>query len=255
VTGFVRHLARNSAYGPAPEGWKISPGTPIAPKTHANPIADDAKSVTRQVEHARAYAAQKGWAVDEAHVYADDQISGAMFGAGRPGLARLLNALRPRPPFQLTGGAVQAPGYASPYILTNFARCADCGGPIGTVTRSHGTGAKRWPARFYGCTTRDRRGPAICSNRTLLRHEVLVTLGALLVVPPELARELRSGFRVLDHLLGAQQRCPVDGVRAGEPPDRHLVGSARARARLRDLHLRGRVLLRPDLRLRHSRGP
>ena len=73
----------------------------------------------------------------------------------------------------LTGGAVQAPGYASPYPLTNFARCVECGGPIGTISRSHGTGAKRWLARFYGCTTRDRRGPAICGNRTLLRHEVL----------------------------------------------------------------------------------
>jgi site-specific DNA recombinase len=373
-----------------------------SPNPDAATIADDAKSITRQVEHARAYAARKGWAVDEAHIYTDDQITGAIFGAGRPGLARLLNALTPRPPFQilvmsdgdrlgresiemaytmkqitdagvrvflylddrertldnamdkvmlslsafaaemerekarqrthdamvrraraghvagglvygyrnrevtapdgrrshvlreihaeqaavvrrifewyaagagivriakrlnaegtapprargwapsavremlrrdlyrgvvvwnrsandvrggvkrqrrrderewirreapelaivspelaaavdarlrvaasafprgvrgaLTGGAVQAPGYAPPYILTNFARCATCGGPLGTITRSHGTGAKRWPARFYGCTTRDRRGPAICANRTLLRHELL----------------------------------------------------------------------------------
>jgi hypothetical protein len=73
----------------------------------------------------------------------------------------------------LTGGAVQAPGYASPYLLTNFARCADCEGPIGTITRSHGSGAKRWLARFYGCTMRDRRGPAICENGTMLRHEIL----------------------------------------------------------------------------------
>jgi site-specific DNA recombinase len=370
--------------------------------TDQNGTADEARSVARQVEHAKAYAARKGWTVAEGHVYIDDGISGAVFGAGRPGLARLLNALRPRPAFDvlvmseesrlgresietagtlkqitdagvrcffyledrertletatdkvmlslvafgadmerekarqrtadamrrkaraghvtggtvygyrnieirtpegrrahvarevhpdqaavvrrifedyaggagivriakrlnaegtapprargwapsavremlrrdlyrgiitwnrsakdvrggvkrqrrrderewirreapelaivsaelaaavdarlrsaastfprgargaLTGGAVQAPGYASPYILTNFARCAECGGPIGTITRSHGTGAKRWRARFYGCTTRDRRGPAVCSNHTLLRHEVL----------------------------------------------------------------------------------
>jgi hypothetical protein len=50
----------------------------------------------------------------------------------------------------LTGGAVQAPGYASPYLLTSFARCAVCGGPLGTISRMHGTGAKRRPARFYG---------------------------------------------------------------------------------------------------------
>ena len=74
---------------------------------------------------------------------------------------------------RLTGGAVQAPGYASPYLLTNFARCASCGGPLGTIARTHGTGAKRWPARFWGCTTRDRRGPSTCDNATLLRHEIL----------------------------------------------------------------------------------
>jgi len=73
----------------------------------------------------------------------------------------------------LTGGAVQAPGYASPYLLTNFARCAVCSGPLGTITRMHGTGKARWPVRFYGCTTRDRRGPTMCGNATLLRHEIL----------------------------------------------------------------------------------
>jgi DNA invertase Pin-like site-specific DNA recombinase len=51
--------------------------------------------------HARAYAAKKGWAVNDAHVYNDDGISGALFGDQRPGLARLLNALRPRPPFDV----------------------------------------------------------------------------------------------------------------------------------------------------------
>ena len=35
-------------------------------------VADDQKSTTRQVEHARAYAAKKGWLVAEEHVYVDD---------------------------------------------------------------------------------------------------------------------------------------------------------------------------------------
>lgn len=61
----------------------------------------DAKSITRQVDHARDYAERKGWAVDAAHIYTDDQITGALFGDKRPGLARLLNALSPRPPFQV----------------------------------------------------------------------------------------------------------------------------------------------------------
>jgi len=66
-----------------------------------NGVADEAKSVTRQIEHAEAYAARKGWTVAPEHVYSDDGISGAEFGDRRPGLARLLNALRPRPPFQV----------------------------------------------------------------------------------------------------------------------------------------------------------
>jgi len=62
---------------------------------------DKSESVERQIAHARAYAVRKGWTVADAHVYADDGISGAEFGDRRPGLARLLNALRPRPPFQV----------------------------------------------------------------------------------------------------------------------------------------------------------
>jgi DNA invertase Pin-like site-specific DNA recombinase len=42
-------------------------------------IADEEKSVTGQVERARAYAARKGWAIADGHVYADDGISGAEF--------------------------------------------------------------------------------------------------------------------------------------------------------------------------------
>ena len=68
--------------------------------TEQTGTAEEAKSVTRQIDHARAYAAAKGWAVAEAHVYVDDGISGAEF-AKRPGLVRLINALRPWPPFQV----------------------------------------------------------------------------------------------------------------------------------------------------------
>lgn len=63
-------------------------------------VADEEKSVTRQVDRARAYATTKGWAVDDAHVYVDDGISGAEF-LKRPGFLALMNALRPRPPFQV----------------------------------------------------------------------------------------------------------------------------------------------------------
>ena len=62
-------------------------------------VRDAERSVTRQVDHARAYAAQKGWSVADEHIYVDDGISGAEF-ARRPGFLRLMNALKPSPPFQ-----------------------------------------------------------------------------------------------------------------------------------------------------------
>lgn len=39
-----------------------------------NGVADENKSVTRQVEHAKAYAARKGWTVADEHLYIDDGI-------------------------------------------------------------------------------------------------------------------------------------------------------------------------------------
>src|SRR5262249_14927820 len=71
-----------------------------ARKSTSQDIADEQKSVARQVQHARAYAARKGWTVADEHVYVDDGISGAEF-ASRPGFIRLMNALKPRPPFQV----------------------------------------------------------------------------------------------------------------------------------------------------------
>ena len=65
-----------------------------------NGVPDAERSVTRQIDHARAYATRKGWIVADAHIYVDDGISGAEF-ANRPGFLRLMNALKPRPPFQV----------------------------------------------------------------------------------------------------------------------------------------------------------
>ena len=67
--------------------------------TDQSAVADEAKSVRRQVEHARAYAARRGWTVDERFLFVDDGISGAEFEK-RPALMRLLNSLSPRPSFQ-----------------------------------------------------------------------------------------------------------------------------------------------------------
>lgn len=64
-------------------------------------VADEQKSVTRQIENARAFALRKGWTVLDEHVYVDDGVSGAIFGEGRPGFLRLMNTLHPgrRAPF------------------------------------------------------------------------------------------------------------------------------------------------------------
>jgi len=53
-----------------------------------------------QVERTTAYAQRKGWTVAPEHVYQDDGISGAEF-VKRPGFLRLMNALKPRPGFQV----------------------------------------------------------------------------------------------------------------------------------------------------------
>ncbi len=68
--------------------------------TEQSGVADEQKSVARQVEHARSYAVRKGWTVADEHVYVDDGISGAEF-ANRPGFVRLMNALKPRTSFQV----------------------------------------------------------------------------------------------------------------------------------------------------------
>ncbi len=69
-----------------------------ARKSTGQIVSEEEKSVTRQVEHGRAFATRKGWIADDAYVYMDDGVSGAEFDH-RPGLQRLLAALTARPPF------------------------------------------------------------------------------------------------------------------------------------------------------------
>ncbi len=63
-------------------------------------VSDEAKSVSRQIAHGRAFAVQRGWSVPDECVFDDDGVSGAEFER-RPGLVRLLEALEPRPRFQV----------------------------------------------------------------------------------------------------------------------------------------------------------
>ena len=52
---------------------------------------DEAKSVTRQIAHAKEFARKQGWTVRPEHVFSDDGISGTEF-ARRPGLQDMLAA-------------------------------------------------------------------------------------------------------------------------------------------------------------------
>lgn len=63
--------------------------------TEQSSVSEEARSVARQVDHARAYAERCGWHVADDHVFVDDGISGAEFQR-RPGYMRLLNALPAR---------------------------------------------------------------------------------------------------------------------------------------------------------------
>src|SRR5262245_34227795 len=83
--------------------WRAAEGASMraavySRKSTEQNVSDDAKSVTRQAELARAFAEQRGWTVDPAHVYVDDGISGADF-VNRAGLTNLMAASRqtPRP--------------------------------------------------------------------------------------------------------------------------------------------------------------
>src|SRR5262245_18874802 len=68
--------------------------------TEQNGADADAKSVARQVENARAFAAAKGWTVPDAHVYVDDAVSGAETKK-LVNRRRLLAAIEAGPPFEV----------------------------------------------------------------------------------------------------------------------------------------------------------
>lgn len=61
-------------------------------------VVDELRSVARQIDGARAYAASKGWTLPDDLMFCDDGISGAEF-ASRPAFVRLMNSLKPRPSF------------------------------------------------------------------------------------------------------------------------------------------------------------
>ena len=76
----------------------MQPAAIYARKSTEQHVADEEKSVTRQVALAIAFARAAGFEVPPEHIYVDDAMSGAEFER-RSGLVRLLNALHPHAPF------------------------------------------------------------------------------------------------------------------------------------------------------------
>src|SRR5262249_58593297 len=67
-------------------------------------------------------------------------------------------------------------------LLTGFARCAVCSGPVGTEIRRHGKiSTQRIVVHHYACLDHKRRGDAICTNAVVVRQDLLdqAILGAI----------------------------------------------------------------------------
>jgi DNA invertase Pin-like site-specific DNA recombinase len=75
------------------EALMITAGVYARKSTDEGEKAADAKSVARQVQRAREYAAKRGWRFDEKFIFTDDGVSGAEF-RNRPGLNALLAAVK-----------------------------------------------------------------------------------------------------------------------------------------------------------------
>src|SRR5262252_4078981 len=61
----------------------------------------------------------------------------------------------------------------SPSLLGGLAQCAVCGGSLTSMTRPYGSAGHRRRVAVYGCSYHRNRGPAVCSNRVVIRQERL----------------------------------------------------------------------------------
>ena len=90
-------------------------------------------------------------------------------------------------------------GVESKFLLTGFAVCGVCGGSLCVRSRSHG----RSRAYFYGCTTFERKGPAVCSNALVLPmvatdQALLEALEEELLDPVMIARTIEKAVAELE---------------------------------------------------------
>lgn len=91
----------------------------------------------------------------------------------------------------------------SAYLLVGFARCAVCGGAVGTDLRAHGSNGHRTHVPHYGCLDHKRRGDAVCTNAVGLRQDILdrAILSAITETlrPELLASAFQRAFAKLAH--------------------------------------------------------
>src|ERR1035437_7660118 len=85
-----------------------------ARKSTSQDVADDAKSVTRQIEHSRVFAQKHGWAVADAHIYKDEAVSGAEF-ENRPAFVKMMAAATQKP--KPTPGQPRRPQPGPPFTI------------------------------------------------------------------------------------------------------------------------------------------
>src|SRR5436190_578860 len=95
-------------------------------------------------------------------------------GVGMTTIAKTLNAEHVRPPRGRGGRKLMGrPRFSdeSAYLLTGFAKCAACGGPVGTDLRGFGSNGSRRHVPYYVCLDHKRRGT--CANAVALQQTII----------------------------------------------------------------------------------
>jgi DNA invertase Pin-like site-specific DNA recombinase len=206
--------------------------------TDQSAVADEAKSVARQIAHAKSYAERKGWTLTESCIFVDDGVSGAELEK-RPGVQRLRAALKPRSPFQilivseqsrlsrdtsdtlqvlkeLARAGVRVFGYQddraisletpSDTLFTTVNAWKDSEARREASVRTYDALARKARAshvaggRVFGCATHHYRGVAMCANGLELRREV-VEPALLSAIEGEMPRDRGSLERRLREYL------------------------------------------------------
>jgi site-specific DNA recombinase len=165
------------------------------------------------------------------------------------------------------GGTGRRQDIDSPYLLSGFARCGQCGGGLAAHSRQHG-GQRVF---FYGCTSFWKRGAKVCPNNMVARMdaldaEVLATLQDDVFRPSVVEEAIRlalaelaparqdSNRRQLDaELSTVRQECDrlAEAIGHGGPLDAFVerLGARQARRVALEGELRKRAVERPHVSL------